>query len=467
MTCRTLRRHLTVASVLFTWTATLAIALQVTQTQITVSDNARASPRRLLVLAVSVGEQEPRKLPTSVMQYQANLSLPISNERLAEISTVPKIRKKRRLLRFFRQNTDIEEKVHSMRALSFSYGYDLMEVGSHEAVPRTESTNTTGIILIHPIGVGIAKWYYDRLFASMARLKVNESTGQHRRILIVAPDLLGSGSACNASLMNFGTNSPSPEVSTFPLFNISDWTCQVGELMSTLQRSYSVDQWCVVANGGCSPIALQVAANTVKGNNKHRGKVSNVVLSSVPRLPFFLKPSNDVKKVKKSYRFLCGLPGRLFWWYACRNGGSFIQKFSEKNLVADPNNLGEEWLSNCYENAIRNSGRSKYSTFAFLAGTLQDGCLKSLDELKDSEVAIDIIKGGDVRRNRARSWFWQNPRGQKMSERDTPPVKTHETLRDYVAKNNCGGREVTIGGRISLAYEDPDGYSDALWEFLR
>ena len=270
-----------------------------------------------------------------------------------------------------------------------------------------------------------------------------------------------------------------------------------------------IDRWCVITNGGCSPIALQLAERRNLKNAADAGAsppVSNLILSSVPRLPFFLKnydededtaattsntsaKKNDPSKVAKSYRTLSGIPGNLFWWYACRKEGAFIQTFSEKNLIADPKNLGEKWRSNCYETAILYNGRGKYSTFSFLAGTLQDGCRQSLEALKDTPVQIDVIKGADIRRNQAKSWFWQkqkktnkNDKNKDEKEREgadqisTPTVKktnnnnnnnkTYETFRDYVENNGNGGKEVVIEGRISLAHEDPDGYADAILQFL-
>jgi hypothetical protein len=111
-------------------------------------------------------------------------------------------------------------------------------------------------------------------------------------------------------------------------------------------------------------------------------------------------------------------------------------------------------------------GKSKYSTFAFLAGALQDGCVQSLESLKGTRVSIDVIKGGDLRQNRARSWFWQKKRQQETKDTGAP-VEQYETLRDYVERNGNSGREIVIGGRISLAHEDPIGYSKAIWGFLQ
>ena len=135
----------------------------------------------------------------------------------------------------------------------------------------------------------------------------------------------------------------------------------------------------------------------------------------------------------------------------------------EKNLVADPSNLGSQWRPNCVEAA--KVPTSRYSTFAFLAGTLQDGCQESLPALMGSDVSIDFIKGRDKRRNRARSWFWQ-----KAKKKQPPPPQEQPerqpTLAEYVRENETGGREELVGGRISLAHEDAEGYARALFKFI-
>ncbi|VEU35135.1 unnamed protein product [Pseudo-nitzschia multistriata] len=393
------------------------------------------------------------------------------------------------------------------RTLDFAYDYDIIEMEA--PIPATAASTssgaqeptTTGVLLVHPIGVGIGRWYYQRLVRSLLAKQTGSSSGttsgsnhqRHRMVLVVA-DLLGSGSACNATLSEDGVAPSDPPIvaNKFPLFNISDWTDQLEDLMGTIEKdrgpSNEIDRWCVVANGGCSPIALQLAERSQRPGWNHAG-VENLVLSSVPRLPFFLEnPENDPQKVAKSYRTLSGIPGSLFWWYSCRNEGAFIQSFSEKNLIADPSNLGPFWRSNCYRTAVSHNKRGRYATFSFLAGTLQDGCQTSLDAVRGTSLRIDIIKGADTRRNRAKSWFWQKKKKKKdadtteesrqLNAADFPSAdavaanvteteqKTNKTFREYVERNGNGGREIVIGGRISLAHEDPDGYADAVLEFL-
>ncbi|EJK50368.1 hypothetical protein THAOC_30674, partial [Thalassiosira oceanica] len=137
--------------------------------------------------------------------------------------------------------------------------------------------------------------------------------------------------------------------------------------------------------------------------------------------------------------------------------GRFIKSFSEKNLVGDPESLGPDWLPNCLESARMNGGQSRYSTFAFLAGALQDGCVNSINALKGNDVKVDFIRGSDKRRNRAKSWFWRRNKKNDQAERE-------QTIAEYLRGNGNGGRELSVGGRISLAWEDPDGYATSLLE---
>ena len=340
--------------------------------------------------------------------------------------------------------------------LRFQYDFDELVCGN---APTTAPTHA--VILTHPIGVGIGRWYYDRLLESPEK----DNNDRPTRLVFLVPDLLGSGSA-SAPIASDGS-----DMLQLPLLKVSDWANQMQDLMADYEarsesKGHPIGQWTVVANGGCSPIALEVAQSSVEGTAPFTAKVHNVVLSSPPRLSFFLE-STDPEKVKKSYRTLSGVAGNLFWWYALRKDGRFIQRFSEKNLVGRAENLGDEWTKNCVAVAKLNDGRSRYSTFSFLAGSLQEGCKKSLDTFKESHVQINFIRGADKRRNRARSWFWQRRKqsaggdeGEEKKENNN--AEAERTIEQYVKENRNGGRTEFIGGRISLAHEDPDGYAAAL-----
>lgn len=131
----------------------------------------------------------------------------------------------------------------------------------------------------------------------------------NHRYVLISPDLLGSGSACdpNVSLAE-GTQA----AKYLPLLNISDWADQLIDLMAsneelTTEQRATIDRWCVVANGGCSPIALQVAEKSMQPNCFLKQPISNVIISSTPRLPFLNSTDPSSKTRKAAYDRLCAL----------------------------------------------------------------------------------------------------------------------------------------------------------------
>jgi hypothetical protein len=333
-----------------------------------------------------------------------------------------------------------------------TYDYDELVIGN------AASENTTAVMLVHPIGVGIGKWYYDRLLKSLADEYTDLQQG--RRMVFLSPDLLGSYTASSPISSDSGQ-----ELKRFPLLNITDWAEQLAQLMSeyemkSCKEGHEITNWAIVANGGCAPIALKVAQTAKDKSAPFEKDLTNVMISSPPRLPFFLE-GTDPKRVQRSYRTLSGIVGNLFWRYALRKEGKFIQTFSERNLVGDPASLGNHWTPNCVSAARHLGGKSKYSTYAFLAGALQDGCQDSLNSLKGTGIKIDFIRGTDRKqRRRPKSYFWKRNSSEKPAGMETE-VK-QETVEEYVQRNGYRGGTSLIGGRISLAWEDSEGYAREL-----
>jgi len=315
----------------------------------------------------------------------------------------------------------------------FHYLANVLDIPGNSITP----TKHRVIVLIHPIGVGIGRWYYDRLLAELEKRQGSFTQPS----TFIAPDLLVCGTASD------------PEVAgkfrrKLPLFSTKDWSSQVIQLIKQYEASnVGLDfDWVLLSNGGCVPIALDAAAQV-------SGKVSQIILSAPPRISGLLRESPPIKKVHKAYRRLSGVIGRIFWWYALRKNGRFIQKFSEKNLAADPASLGDAWTPTCVETCHRWEN-SRFSTFAFLAGALQLDCRSSLESLKSKP--IDVITGGDGRRNPAKSWFWDKIRAAPSTQ----------TVSEFLQGNGNGGRERTVGGRRCPAHEDAAGFADALIELI-
>jgi len=219
---------------------------------------------------------------------------------------------------------------------------------------------------------------------------------------MLAPDLLACGSASNP-ITTTTNNGNQVTLCKLPLFNVTDWSIQIQQLMHTFEQEHfeSDVDWCIVSNGGCVPIALDVGERFAESRHAFAGNLTSIVLSAPPRLSGLLRESPPKEKVEKSYRTLSGIVGKIFWWYSLRRNGKFVQKFSEQNLAADPKNLGDEWTPTCVDIATMYPN-SRYSTFAFLAGALQQSCRPALDALKNSTVSVNVILGGDKRRNPAK-----------------------------------------------------------------
>ncbi len=284
-------------------------------------------------------------------------------------------------------------------------------------------------------------------------------------MVFLVPDLLGSATASGP------TNGIVGAIPELPLLNITDWSRQIAHLMAEYEAKSEAEgcpigSWSIVTNGGCSPMALQVAASSSSRTAPFKAAVMNVVISSPPQLTFFLD-GDDPVKVRNSYRTLCGIAGKLFWWYSLRRDRRFIRIFSERNLVGDPASLGKEWTPYCLRSAGLHDGRSWYSTFAFLAGALQDGCAESLNAMRGRNVSINFIRGMDSRRNRAKRRFWTKKGSAGGDPQDIEGVDpnrkaatlTEGSIQQLVHNNGAArwGSDQSRMGRPKRLREEIDG----------
>ncbi len=372
--------------------------------------------------------------------------------------------------------------------LSFHYDYnELLVAGSSSGITDDSSSKpkkTRIILLIQPIGVGIGRWYYDRLlhqFESGGNELLQERGNSEYDYVFLSPDLLGCGSACHPYLTSANTNS---SLSALPLFSVNDWSEQLISLMSTYERANNQNEveWCIISNGGCVPIALEIATRYIRSESSNaspkiiKGRLTNLILSATPRAMSLMRPQN-FDKIRKSYKTLSGVVGDIFWWYSLRRNGVFIQKFSEKNLAAKAENLGEEWTPKCVETAKAFQGRSRFSTFAFLAGSLNGGNEERVSVLKENsesrvgiDMEIDIITGGDKRVNPAKSWFWQNRKETKKAEnltRQKDQAFEKTSLLTLFLESGIKCKEIIVSGRRCPAHEDARGFARAIATILR
>lgn len=350
-----------------------------------------------------------------------------------------------------RRNEDVSV---AAKQIQFNYKCNLI---TKNADARYNDLSHKCVLLVQPIGVGIGRWYYDRLLQEL----VKSQDILVDNISFIVPDLLGSGSAAKPSyILEDGCNETFSK--DLPLLTVNDWTAQLVELMKSyeiqLGEEYTNIEWMVVANGGCVPVALEVAKQFVEGLHKH--KILHLCLTAPPKVSSLIMKPPSHKKLAKSYRTLQGLAGKAFWWYSLRKDGKFIRSFSEKNLASDPENLGEDWVPQCIQTAKSNDGYSRFSTFSFLAGSLQGGCEEKFNVLA-GQIPISVIRGSDKRKNPARSYFWTRNRKSRKEIHNE-----EKSLSQLLKENKNFGEELFVGGRRCPAHEDANGFAKAMMSLL-
>lgn len=333
---------------------------------------------------------------------------------------------------------------------------------------------TIAVLLIPPIGVGIGRWYFDRLLTQLAQAHLKQIDSYQ----FIALDLLASGSASNPIITRDDKTNQTISTVHLPLFTLDDWSNQLVHFMSQYQQSHkNIQEWCIVANGGCAPLALEVVSQCNRSNlNPHNVTIRHVVLSAPPSIQSILvRQSPDMEKLERTYyNILLRWPGKLFWWYALRNRGIFLRRFAERNLFSDPANLGWEWCPNCLQTALLHEQRTKHSTFAFLAGALQRNCQDVFQDLKlqhtsthnqdSAKLQISLILPRDTKENRAKSWLWQKQRHKATQSARAQSLP--QSWVEYLSENHLGGNNRVVDGRRCIAYEDPRGFAEALVSLL-
>ena len=207
---------------------------------------------------------------TNIQTISSTYETALSSNKIVESSAGSRLRRV-----FRRRKKDVSNQTSVYK---FTYDYNEMVIGSSTKQHQSSSA-TTAIMLVHPIGVGIGKWYYDRLLQSLK----NQYGDIESRLVFIVPDLLASATASGP------TDKNGESITTkLPLLNITDWSDQITHLMSEYElksksEGHNIGSWSIVANGGCAPIALRVAASSLLKNPPFRATLTNVIISSPQR----------------------------------------------------------------------------------------------------------------------------------------------------------------------------------------
>jgi len=188
------------------------------------------------------------------------------------------------------------------------------------------------ILLIHPLGVGLSRWFWHRFCHEFRRQGFQNS--------IYNPDLLGCG------------DSDKPTAAYTP----DDWAAQLGHFIRTVIRRPVA----VIAQGATFPIALRLVERT-----EEQGWVKALVLGGPPGWALMTTPTSSTTQKLLWNLLFSGPVGAAFFRYARRE--AFLKSFSRRQLFDDEQAIDREWLDHLEQDAGDTAGR--YAVFSFWPGS--------------------------------------------------------------------------------------------------
>lgn len=267
----------------------------------------------------------------------------------------------------------------------------------------------TGIplLLIHPIGVGLSRRFWDRFIQAW------RSAGQTQTIYNV--DLLGCG------------ESDMPPVACRP----EDWAAQLlGFLQTVVQQPVMV-----IAQGALSPVAIELCQQA------DSALIRAVVLSGPPAWAVMSKPATAWQQ-NLSWNLFNSLLGLGFYQYAKRR--QFIQRFSARQLFDRPEQVDAEWLDRLSGDAQNQA--SRHAVFSFLAGFWRKDYRPAMANISQPTLIVLGKTASSISRS---------------GKTETPQQRMADYLQQFP---NATG--VTITGRNVLPYESAREFVQAIHPFV-
>jgi len=289
------------------------------------------------------------------------------------------------------------------------------------APPVREDRDSTPLLLIHPIGVGLSRRFWHR-FCQAWYQSDNSVTLRDRPNAIYNPDLLGCG------------ESDLPHIAYTP----ADWAAQLQHFLQTvIQKPVTL-----VVQGALLPVALETVRLQTQPN-----LIQKLVLASPPAMAIMTQ-ATSVRQQKVTWNLLDSPLGTAFYFYARRP--QFLSSFSTRQLFANAEQVDAQWLDMLVKGAANPA--SRYAVFSFLAGFWRQNYREALAKLNEVIAAITqptLVVVGDKASSIS-----------KAGKQDTPDRR----LADYL---QClpQGEGVKIAGRNVLPYESTPEFTATLAAF--
>ncbi len=272
---------------------------------------------------------------------------------------------------------------------------------------HSNSTDGVPLLLIHPIGVGLSRKFWERFCREWYL------SGQQNQIY--NPDLLGCGD-CDL-----------PHVAYSP----DDWAEQLEHFLQTVVQKPVI----VIVQGALMPVAIalvQRAPTLIRG----------LILAGPPAMALITKESADLQH-KLVWNLLDSPFGNAFYRYARRR--PFLSSFSTRQLFDKSEAVDSEWLDTLVEGASHPATR--HAVFSFLAGFWRQNYSQAIASIQQPTLVVLGETASSI---------------STEGKQETPD----ERLADYLAALPHG-QGVKIGGRNVLPYESTTEFVDAIAAFVK
>jgi pimeloyl-ACP methyl ester carboxylesterase len=272
--------------------------------------------------------------------------------------------------------------------------------------PTTSRSEGIPLLLIHPIGVGLSRQFWQRF--------CHEWYQQGHNNPIYNPDLLGCG------------ESDMPHVA----YNPDDWADQLQNFLQKVVQKPVI----IIVQGALLAIAIKLV-------QKEPNLIAGLVLAGPPPWSLTTKKTSESQQ-KFVWNLLDSPLGNVFYRYARRE--KFLRNFSIRQLFDREDAVDTEWLNTLRKGAENTD--SRHAVFSFLAGFWRQDYRSAITSIQHPTLVVVGQTASSI---------------SQIGKEETPDKRLAE-YQAYFPQ----GRGIKITGRNVLPYESTAEFVKAIAPFI-